>query len=256
MLVYKYCSADTAKEIIRNGTLKFTKPSDFNDAFDCDLEHLKFDFSSKSSIIDSELDTLLRSMIETSGLDIPFEEFKTMQLSRNDLWEEAYKKAQQRKMDVSGILCFSIDHLSNPMWGHYAKEHTGICLGFDLSTDKLFHNFNDDEITNDIVEYGFNPNEPTNYFNNPEAAIKKILFTKSKEWEYEKELRLAILYSVGYQPFNKRALKKVILGLKTPIIIIDELKKICYDNGYDNIEFSRIEKDKFELREVKVSMIN
>jgi hypothetical protein len=37
---YKYLSfSEKSLRIIKSGTIKFTKPSEFNDPFDCDPEH-------------------------------------------------------------------------------------------------------------------------------------------------------------------------------------------------------------------------
>ena len=35
-----------------------------------------------------------------------------------------------------GVLCFGLHWKSPVMWAHYARSHTGVCLGFDVPDDK------------------------------------------------------------------------------------------------------------------------
>ena len=43
--IYKYVSLEVAKIILKDKTLKFSKPSTFNDPYDCDVNLVDFDFS-------------------------------------------------------------------------------------------------------------------------------------------------------------------------------------------------------------------
>lgn len=84
-----------------------------------------------------------------------------------------------------GLLCFSRDWHNPVQWSHYAGEHTGLCLGFDIpdSDEQL------GAVTYSrkrlIVDPGI--------FRNPreldEDTVKRILFTKYSHWRYENEVR-------------------------------------------------------------------
>ena len=45
--IYKYVPLSDGQLIIASGTLKFTKPSEFNDPFDCDIGLLQFENTGK-----------------------------------------------------------------------------------------------------------------------------------------------------------------------------------------------------------------
>lgn len=75
-----------------------------------------------------------------------------------------------------GLLCFSKTWKSPIMWAHYAGNHTGVCLGFDLSARFCK--------AVDYVEARF-PKPATL----DEEFIKALLFSKFSHWAYEQEYR-------------------------------------------------------------------
>lgn len=69
------------------------------------------------------------------------------------------------------------------MWGHYAKNHTGVCLGIEVPDGRA-------------MQVRYEPARLTHLLDlSPlEAAvdvdlINKVVTTKFKEWEYEREWR-------------------------------------------------------------------
>lgn len=72
------------------------------------------------------------------------------------------------------IFCIT-EHYNNPlMWAHYAAKHTGFCVGYKKGdVEKI-------STTLQKVTYSAQP---------PSIKSKSVLFTKSKEWEYENEWR-------------------------------------------------------------------
>ena len=119
------------------------------------------------------------------------------------------------------------------MWSHYAKNHTGVTIGFD---SKL--------LSPHWIPVDYKPER----FEIPFESMNKIengimfLARKSEDWKYENEYRtIAILESCNYidepstksgklylHSFNKSAIKEVIFGLNTPekeqMILENELK--------------------------------
>jgi len=117
-------------------------------------------------------------------LNDPFE------LLNTDLSEEGYDQHfENLRIEISkgiGILCFS-RCWSNPVqWSHYAKNHTGLCLGFEIEKDDALYEVTyvekkyDREFTNKIL---YNKVKGVN-----EDRIKWIA-SKYNHWEYEKESR-------------------------------------------------------------------
>lgn len=96
--------------------------------------------------------------------------------------------------------CFSKSPVSAPMWAHYAHNHSGFVLEFDL--DCLRESF--DEASLRDVEYKDDPNPELGYFVARSAAtmkprhavwlqqavFKESYYSKQTAWSYEKECRL------------------------------------------------------------------
>lgn len=100
------------------------------------------------------------------------------------------------------------------MWPTYADYHKGICMEYhlpaslqqpDMANERTF--FLSDVDYKDIVELG------------ESLSIKQGFFTKSTEWEFEKETRLLYYDTTSKEKFKsidipKDSLKKVFFGLR------------------------------------------
>ncbi len=112
------------------------------------------------------------------------------------------------------------------LWAHYAGGFDGVAIEVDLPD-------NDPNIK--PVEYRgvfafLNMNRPM-----PEdEAARKILFSKYKEWEYEKEIR--VLGEHEYYTLET-PVRRVIAGHRMPRGLFDVLNITCTSLG---IEFSRV----------------
>ena len=100
------------------------------------------------------------------------------------------------------------------MWGHYAKNHTGVCLGFDVS-EVLLHR----------VRYRRNR---LNFDHKPRLNRKDVvdlISVKFSEWRYEAESRVLVhlpdarekngIYLESFS--NSMQLTEILLGLNCPI---------------------------------------
>ena len=83
-----------------------------------------------------------------------------------------------------GVLCFSRDWRNPVMWSHYADNHRGLCLGFDV-----------DEAVAMPVEYVSRRLEFDHYLDpatsegEVRALASRFAATKYAYWRYEKEVR-------------------------------------------------------------------
>ena len=59
---------------------------------------------------------------------------------------------------------------------------------------------------------------------------------KSKLWNYEEEIRI-VKKQKGLQKINKAAIKKIYFGINSASKDINEIKKVCKDNGYKKIKY-------------------
>lgn len=103
---------------------------------------------------------------------------------------------------VSRIACFTTKADNLPMWSHYAGNHTGICLEYEISrakdicmTNRLFPVFYRKALP-DILDRTLNflREKP------PFGMIDFFLIHKLADWSYEEEWRL--IYNVGSWYFS------------------------------------------------------
>jgi hypothetical protein len=117
-----------------------------------------------------------------------------------------------RKAYGQGVLCLSTRYDSPLMWSHYADQHRGICVEFDVA--KL--------PPGDLrkVVYGTSreiaASSIRNWLREDSAAAREqieraCLLTKSTEWDYEEEYRL--LGPIGLRP-SVASTRSITFGLR------------------------------------------
>src|SRR5690606_35596928 len=180
---YKYYTADTALTVLTNDTLQFSHPSVFNDPFDCNVSLFEFE--------KEEIKGFTRNTIKKHKGNDFYERFR---LHRNfsqkptEVAREEMKKIFEGENSNRGVTCFSRNSTNLLMWAHYADNHTGVCIGYDLLA---------------LIEYITAINKescllPVDYqkkitllknFSDLEA-IMAWFRTKNEVWHYEEEIRL------------------------------------------------------------------
>jgi hypothetical protein len=162
---------------------------------------------------------LSRLKISTfNNLNDPFE------LLGVELSDRSVRKAMQFEKDQfsssHGLICFSEDWQDPVQWAHYAENHKGICLGFDID-NRLLKKVS-------YVKYRLKY-----ALIKSSDKINKLLTTKFYHWNYEKEHRIIIpiknltsengLYFESFS--NKVKLKEVIIGCQSKLTQSDVLKE-------------------------------
>lgn len=121
----------------------------------------------------AELDLLVKSYSDTDG------KLKSEIFEKHMLLVRALKNI--------GVLCLSCRKNSVLMWSHYADEHKGLTIGFEI----------DENVPCNPVEYKSSlPKRDLSYFfskkrSNADGFID-ITFTKHEDWIYEKEYRICV----------------------------------------------------------------
>lgn len=216
-------------KILENGELFLSKPSDFNDPFDS-----KIDYDNNASEKEIE-DFVISQGFQSDIARITINKIKNGELNIRDL---SPKKVE----DLLRILCLSKVENNILMWSHYAKDHTGICIGIKVHiysnslnikvlpgyllpcTDALSKNF----IPAKYVDYKNDKPSPVNLFNQDKEKVKPFLERKSALWDYEAELRIVLSDTLLLKNpicIEKTEIGEVIFGLKTS----PELEKIVYN---------------------------
>lgn len=116
------------------------------------------------------------------------------------------------------IISFSESWSSPVIWSHYADNHKGMALGFDIPKKSLFkmkYTDNKLEVSRDSIEN----------LQIQKKIVDHISITKSLHWQYEKEWRLFfntkhvnsnyLNDEIAFQPFCKEIeLREIILGCR------------------------------------------
>lgn len=122
-----------------------------------------------------------------------------------------------------GVVCYSSNCYNNLLWSHYADNHKGMCLVFNVSQKN----------EKDLLKVNYQENFPeVNLIDGLDSndEIIKIVTTKSKEWEYEKEYRQVFLFKNMLYEYPGE-LSEIIFGCRTPIEDIKMVASIAVNNN-------------------------
>ena len=147
------------------------------------------------------------------SLNDPFE-FLAVSLAEPNI----RKVLRNVKLDFAktkGLLCFSETWRSPLMWAHYAANHTGVCLGFDIPDDRVH-----------AVKYvSRRAPSPLPKDMLTQKFAQGLFLKKFSQWKYEKEHRAVIalrdcqkdddLYFVLFS--DELVLKQIIVGSECKI---------------------------------------
>ncbi|MEB7605827.1 DUF2971 domain-containing protein [Enterobacter kobei] len=117
---------------------------------------------------------------------------------------------------TSGVLSLAENYDCPLMWSHYADQHKGFCIGYDLS-DNVFHdihalNYGGSRFitTQQIYDMLFDSNESVRK-SAKKAIDEVVLLSKAPQWSYEKEHRVILEQGLQENPFR---LSDVTFGLR------------------------------------------
>jgi hypothetical protein len=221
--VFKYFSInDDLKDTLKNSYLWLSKPTDFNDPFDCNDNLVSF------NVTEEAIHNLVKTRVTGTRQQ------RREEIRRHIKQPQSFKKALTSSLteviQERGICCFSRTNKNILLWSHYADKHKGICIGF--SPRKSMETF---PILHVKYEKDF---KPIDYFSDKADALLNMMITKSKKWKYEKEMRILRDFN-GRLPFKKECVSQIIFGCKTS----DNDKKVIIgllkDNGYKNVLFKQ-----------------
>ena len=160
----------------------------------------------------------------------------------------------REKASRDGVFCLTEDNKSIPMWTHYAAGHTGFVIGFDTSSDLFTSAAKSGKLNR--VKYSERVNV-TEGLANPDA----IFWTKSKEWEYEREWRWIescrpdgydeVRAGPGGELFYLRSIppqsiKELILGCRAKPVLADSVRAIRSTPDYRHLKLFAVTPDKTE----------
>jgi hypothetical protein len=123
------------------------------------------------------LDDLRHRRLKIAQLDELNDPFELWAIAQPDQHlRQGIRATKQQIAGQHGVLCFSLDWQNPLLWSHYADRHRGLVLGFDV---------------NDLKPVSYVKTRPVLAEANDEAKVAHwLLFTKYKDWRYEREARI------------------------------------------------------------------
>lgn len=214
-MLYKYVgnedpikAVDYLKRFVIDRTIKATAPLQFNDPTEFKV-NFTFDATEDEKIARARTLWPQRSKKD--------HERWARNRDAHAEWHDALM-VRSGFLQLSGVICLTLDPDNFLMWSHYAHSHSGFCIGFaDEVLDGLITK---GCVAWDYVKYKEEP-ASVNFYNASEEDFGRAFFMhKSKDWNYEKEYRL-VFSQAGVKKINTSLIKEIVLGCR----VSSELEK-------------------------------
>jgi hypothetical protein len=238
-ILYKYRHFDEeghTLSILAEGKLWLSSAKNFNDPFDTALT---YDFS---NLYGNEAEEWAQIAAERHMPTLTPSERKIFAFQRlaelrsiPGYIEQLKNEFIERQYEKFGICSLSASRNNLLFWAHYARNHSGICIGFHT---KVIEDYADrlanTGILLDLIPVRYSRDRPKiNFFKalqNPDDTedMKTLLYTKSLEWFYEKEYRLIYWERTNFAiQIETKAISEVILGCSIAPVYRKLVLKIC-----------------------------
>ena len=244
--LYKYYSGtDRNIDVVKSNKMWYSAPISFNDVFDSDIA--------------TDEKALFNSSLKLASRDISIRKGSPMWIQlKNKVRTELKSLCQtfEEMKKTTGITCLSEKYDSLLMWAHYANNHRGICVEYELLEINEQLNFAPVPIIydNDRAVY-------SSIDDNPIEVFIKSLTSKSSEWSYEKEWRIiqddkACGNSWDYQKngalLDMITPHSIILGCMVNPEFEKDMKEYCEEN---EINLYKMEKDPHFYKLIKTPVL-
>lgn len=209
------------QRIFKNNEIYFAAPKDFNDPFD---SVRRFTYPKSQA----ERERFWREWVRKSLPHIP-EEIADRQVKGSvaigdDIpnMEKICEELTYEMQQSNAVFCMTEKNDNILMWAHYAGQHTGFCLEFATNTP-LFSRVRPVIYTRDLPKQDL-----VEFLTVNVQQLPLYLVTKAKDWEYEKEWRLADPGpDPGPQEYPAESLTGVILGCRMDVANREQIRKWC-----------------------------
>ncbi len=195
MRVYKYRARnDQLLQMVGERMWWFSSFSALNDPYEA-----RFEITAST---DGESLERFREKLARSGKPVP-EGFVESLLAHSDEILSKVERGLSQGLEGRGVCCFSTDPTSDLMWAHYADNHRGVCLEFEVDDEHFYE-----------VVYGDFPS--FDYIKDPVGNWEiTVLTRKGPSWAYEREVRLITEDGANKEmEFGPDLLTAVILGAR------------------------------------------
>lgn len=256
--LYKYLDVNGATLTLTNRNFRHAKPSEFNDKGDMKILRVfpEEEFDSLTLQKNNFTDVILRNLGRPPTCDNPLMRMKiallqqvyrnnpdaaelVKQTVQNDRVDDIYDVERLRGVSedtlrevneyLQGfrVLCLTKNNNSEKMWARYADDHQGIVL-------RVMPNHAKDSKFSLLKEVQYADERPPlfpstlafiedslfgNQEENNQRYIDTVIYTKTREWDYECEYRLAIPHfpheNWNTLPYHGEEIAELYLGINT-----------------------------------------
>lgn len=242
--LYKYYR-DTPENIdaVKNNKMWYSAPCNFNDVFDCGI-----------SIDEKKVFNEALKLLSGNSRILPGSNaWKNLQLIIKKNMKELQAEFDSLK-DTTGVSCLSESKDSLLMWAHYANNHRGFCVEYDLLEINRSLRFTAVPVIYSEEKTCFDFFDPQSIGKDTWKLFIQSLTSKSPEWRYEKEWRIIRDQGACGDKWNvgkKGALldmirpSSIILGCAVKPEFEKEVKDYCSSN---EINLYKMEKDQLQYK--------
>ncbi len=142
----------------------------------------------------------------------------------------------QKMVKSLGIFSLSKSYDISSLWANYAKNHTGICIEYNL--EDLISKNNGLYQCFDVIYSGTPPDIGVEDISN-DILLQKMIGTKHFDWDKEQEFRI-VCDNQGKKHHRSDAIRSIIFGLRTLDESKNELMSLLSDR---NIQFKQLVND-------------
>jgi hypothetical protein len=164
------------------------------------------------------IENLKNKRLKISNFSVVNDPFELLGIElRDKVVRQAVTFEKSKISKENGLLCFSEDKYNPVQWAHYADNHKGVCLGFEIDEKKLRKvKYVSERLVKETLKQ-------------PDCN-EKLLTTKFSHWSYEKERRLIIKLSnnsIASQEWRFKEfdggmlLKEVYIGCDSDLVFDD-----------------------------------
>ena len=178
--LFKYCGNISRNlDNIRANKMWYSAPCNFNDVFDCEIT------VDETAIIDCAL----QMTPDKKKIRIGSPMWKQIRQNMRQEINSFYSTIEGMK-STTGISCLSESDDSLLMWAHYANNHHGMCVEYDLMEINRKLQFTPVPIVYSAERVCYSTLNPDTLDKDAIALLIRSLTSKSEEWSYEREWRI------------------------------------------------------------------
>lgn len=251
--LYKFFGPDLERfESVKNNKFWYSAPSRFNDPYDSDFPVNQ----------DLFFNSLVRQKTQEKGIRVGSTAWKEMQAETPKITKQVRQYLDEIRR-TTAITCFTEDDDSQLMWTHYAYDHRGISVAYDLI--KIYSElkicpvpviYSKDRVC--LTSIDLNDVETSSL-----SFLAGSLTSKSPEWSYETEWRLIQNESLYGSDWDAKKGGGLLPGVKPAAITFgcavdrngefaQAVEAYCRENSVD---LYKMEKHPTEYRLIKTPVL-